>query len=365
MASVDSWEQVGSRLREARIAAGFSQGQLAGQLGIDRSALVRIESGQRQVSALELFRLSEILGVPVAHFVSTSPAAIVSLRADLDDDAQPAARERYRFDAMLEAHARDADFLHAQGYLPAGRSLQSPSVTESFEARQLALTARRTAGFGIGPLPGIAQVADTFGLYLLVLDLPGEGASLRLDDDQFGVAVIGGRAPAGRRRFTAAHELGHHLLGDEYQTDIGVAASSDEREALIDTFAAEFLLPESETASQWEQLSGTPRERLVKLAASFRVSWSVAVRAVARCGALDADEARLLRAQAPQRGDFLAICGVEPTEDLVSGQTSPMWRRAVLAAYRDGVVTPERTVELLHGALDEADLPDRNGQSEL
>ncbi|MQA27421.1 MAG: ImmA/IrrE family metallo-endopeptidase [Micromonosporaceae bacterium] len=358
---MSDWEQVGGRVREARVAAGLTQSQLAGRLSLDRSALVRIESGQRQVSALELFRLSDELGVPVAHFVSVPPPAIVSQRAEVDEDAQDTTRIRYQFDAVLEAHARDAEFLNAKGYLRPGLALPQARVAEVAAAKRLAGAARTAAGYSDGPLPGIAEVCERFGLYLLVVDLPAEGASLRLDD-RLGVAVVSGHAAAGRRRFTAAHELGHHLLGDEYQSDVGVAASRDERERLIDAFAAELLLPDTEVARRWESLSGTARERLVRLAAEYRVSWRVAVSTARLAGIFGDEEARMLRADTPQRGDFLAICGTEPAEDLLPRQTGPTWRRAVLAAYHDGVITPARAIELLHEALHEAELPDREPQ---
>jgi transcriptional regulator with XRE-family HTH domain len=331
---------------------------LAEHIGIDRSALVRIEGGQRQVSALELFRLSDVLGVPVAHFVTAPPVAIVSQRADLDEDATPVTRDRFRFDALLEAHARDAQFLLTNGYLQSGAIPPTTQVTDTAAAWELARFARASLEVPRGPLPSMVKVSEEFGLHLSVFDLPGDGASMRLDEG-FGVAVLSGQSPAGRRRFTAAHELGHHLLGDEYQSDVGVAASRDERERLIDAFAGELLLPRDDLVDEWSSWGGEPRHKLIELAAKYRVSWSVVVNGSSRINAISDDEARTLVSHTPLRGDFLAICGAEPTADLTVGQTGPSWRRAVLAAYHDGVLTPARAIELLRGAIDESDLPNR------
>ncbi|HEY9476624.1 MAG TPA: helix-turn-helix transcriptional regulator [Mycobacteriales bacterium] len=57
-----SWTEIGERVAEARRAAGLSQADLAGRVGMDRTALVRVEAGERKVSALELMRLAEQLG---------------------------------------------------------------------------------------------------------------------------------------------------------------------------------------------------------------------------------------------------------------------------------------------------------------
>jgi len=62
-------------------------------------------------------------------------------------------------------------------------------------------------------------------------------------DSDVAVAVVSRRGDPGRRRATAAHELGHLVIGDEYSSDLGVHASRGDREALLDTFAAELLLP--------------------------------------------------------------------------------------------------------------------------
>lgn len=59
---------LGERLREAREYIGFSQDQVAKFLGVSRSALSLIESGQRKVDALELKKLAGLYKKPVGHF---------------------------------------------------------------------------------------------------------------------------------------------------------------------------------------------------------------------------------------------------------------------------------------------------------
>ena len=48
------------RLKEAREYRGFSQEEIAGYLGVPRSAISLIENGSRRVSATELSRLSSL-----------------------------------------------------------------------------------------------------------------------------------------------------------------------------------------------------------------------------------------------------------------------------------------------------------------
>jgi Zn-dependent peptidase ImmA (M78 family)/transcriptional regulator with XRE-family HTH domain len=361
-----SWSEVGERIAEARLAAGLSQGDLAIRLSLDRTAVVRIEAGERRITALELFGLADALGVPPAHLVSRPLEALVSRRTTLEETADNASRARYRLDARLEEHGRIAQWLVEQQFLsppePAGCPQRGRAKADPV---QLAVAARTAAGSPSGPLGPLADVAERLGLYLTVVDETAEGASLF--HEGYGVAVISGQAAPGRRRWTAAHELGHHLLQDEYHSDAGVAAGRDEREQFIDKFAEAFLLPASDVTEAWKAVEQgmSHRSVMLDLAASHRVSWSAVVKRVRHLGLIDAAEARLEKADIPQRGDFLAAHGSQPVPDLEIGATGAQWRKAALSAWTQGAITAPRTVEMLYGAVAEDELPSRDLEDEL
>lgn len=54
---------VAMRIREARKAAGLSQGQVARLLGLQRPSVSEIEAGRRRVTADEITRLAELFDV--------------------------------------------------------------------------------------------------------------------------------------------------------------------------------------------------------------------------------------------------------------------------------------------------------------
>lgn len=362
MDGVQSWAEVGERIAEARLAAGLSQGDLASKVGLDRTALVRIEAGDRRITALELFRLAEVLGVPLAHLVSRPPQTLTSRRSALEESADDASRARYRLDARLEEHARHAQWLVTQGFLspPTPDPSLRRKATETFDPVALAITTRKVLRTPSGPLGPLADVLEHLGLYLTAVDEAAEGASLLLQG--FGVAVISGQAQPGRRRWTAAHELGHHLMQDEYHTDAGVAAARDEREQLIDQFVEEFLLPAADMHRVWtsDERDRTPRAIMIDLSASYRLSWSAVVNRAGHLGLIDPAEARRQKADTPMRGDFLAAHGSQPAPDLDVGTTGMQWRQAALSAWSQGAITAPRAVELLYGAVTENELPSRN-----
>jgi transcriptional regulator with XRE-family HTH domain len=368
--AAEEWAEVGERVREARTASGLSQTALAAKLGLDRTAVVRIEAGQRQVSAVELFRLADLLSVPPAYFLSRPRQVVTSRRGPLTDGADEPSRVAWRADVALDAHVRDVEWMVRHGRLPSatGGLVPRPAGTVG-EAAERARAARARLDVPSGPLGPLADACEAFGLFLLVIDQDIEGVSVLLDAGAtpIGAAVMGGLAPPGRRRWTAAHELGHHLLADEYHSDVGVSASRDERERVVDAFAGELLLPaadlEREFADAGDLARDQRRDLLVRIAGTYRMSWGAVVERARTTGVLPAADCRELRADTPLRGDFVRILGYEPAKDLAVGTTGGGWRRAVLAYYHDGLISGARAVELLHGALSEQDLPARSDET--
>ncbi len=102
-------ERLGAGLRSAREYLGLSQEEVAKYLGIPRTALSLIESGQRRIDALELKKLAQFYKRPVASFTGESAGA-ESLPEDVAHLARAAAglsesdrKELSRFAEYLRA----------------------------------------------------------------------------------------------------------------------------------------------------------------------------------------------------------------------------------------------------------------------
>lgn len=258
---------------------------------------------------------------------------------------------------------RDVRQIVDLGYLDVpGVYRWSGAVGDDQSAREAALACRERLGAGLGPLGPIIDVCERLGLLVLVTGVSTEGASLA--DGDLAVALVADRQEPGRRRATAAHELGHQVLGDEYSADLGVAASRDDRECVIDVFAAELLLPTAAVEAAWpaqaEEADG--RSAAVRLAATYRVSWSLLLRQLHRCGVLQPGWRARWSAKPPTRAELLDASGwdQEPQEDLPRGQVPPRYASGVFDAYRAGKFTSARAVELLHGWVSEDDLPEQD-----
>ncbi len=112
----DDRKTLGERLREAREYLGFSQEEVAAFLGVSRSALSLIETGQRKVDALELKKLAGLYKRPVGYFTGEE-AEEISFGADVKHLARKVA-ELSPDDR--EELARFADFLRAKKHKKEG-----------------------------------------------------------------------------------------------------------------------------------------------------------------------------------------------------------------------------------------------------
>lgn len=354
MAEESGWTEVGERLRQARLAAGMSQGELGGHVGLDRTMIAKIEAGNRRVDALELARLSSALSVPMVYLLQPAPS-VLSRRADLfaDESDTDVARESQRLEIALVAWLQDVRQLEDLGVLRPQPLLVYPSPVESqAAARAAAIWVRERLDLGQGPIASLLELCERSGQFVLVTDLPGDGASVI--DGAVAAAVVSLRGDPGRRRATAAHELGHLILGDEYSSDLGVHASRADREAAIDAFAAELLLPAQVIA---EEGRGISRDKLVQLAARYRTSWSLALRQAEYAEVLEASVRRGWSLATPTRAELMEAIGWAPQADLDSVRVPPGYAHAVMAAWRKSLVTSTRAVELMHGQIRGSDLP--------
>lgn len=354
-----SWESIGERVRDSRASAGLSQQDLADQVGLERSMISKLEKGVRRIDAMELTAIARTLDYPVTHFLVPMPE-VISRRSTIIEEGETgyseAARSTYRTEARLSEWLRDVLQLVDLGKLTPRSPARYPDNGLNMDgARAAAQWLRAHLDLGAGPIESMAEVCELAGQFVAVIPLPSDGASL-IDGD-IAVAVVGQQQEPGRRRSTAAHELGHMVLGDEYSNDLGVHASREDRERVIEAFAAEFLLPkralrEVLMASEEE----SRRHALVTLAARYRVSWSLAVSQLRQHGSLNSGELHRLRVCVPTDVEFREAVGWKPQPDLASVRVPPGFSSAVVAAVREHAITPRRGVEMMRGQITLQDL---------
>ncbi|HEY4243976.1 MAG TPA: XRE family transcriptional regulator [Kofleriaceae bacterium] len=350
----NSWEELGKQIASARNDRRLTQTELAAALDVDRTVISKIETGERKVDSFELARFAAVLRRPVRWFLDEASPSVVSRRAERKELVRGA-------DIELETLALDVEQVIGLGLVPPTfPAFELHSIDDTEAAATLA---RERADLRADePVWNLVQVVERLGLFAFVLPLdpdigaPAEGSYVALA--RGGVALINARGQSGRRRFTIAHELGHHVLADEYAPEWVVGAGSSDAEKIINAFAIHFLMPRDGVISRWTRLAGAsdPRGAAIRIAAEFGVSWSAACAQLERLGLLTTAQFQQLVVANPNAADFAEHEAVV-RDDVVGPNIPPAYASAVIRALRKGKIGPQRAVELLYGTVAGRDLP--------
>lgn len=337
---------------------GLTQVQLAQSLGMERSALAKIESGQRKVSALELAAIAHELGRRLEWFVLPRPVGVPQHRGDRTPEWVSS-----EIDVLLEQALADVALLAELGHLRLPtRPTILPRPQSAREAEELASTARELCGLGSGaPAADLTGAVFAVGLIPFAEPLDGGADAASTSNWSWGLTVINSSNQVGRRRLALAHELGHHLVNDGYVEDFRVDAPAAEslHEARLDRFARAFLLPAEAVRERWAALvDGGVRHAAVMLASMFRVDMSTLARRLqSDLGLIDAATADAVRRIQTKRADIVDNDLYVP-HDLEGTWLPTEYTKAVLRAYRVDDITSSRALSLLRGTFAAEDLPE-------
>jgi len=256
--------QLGFRLRNARETLGLSQQAVADAVGLPRTAVTNIETGNRSLSTTELMKLADLYARDPAYFLEDEPAtaddvSVILLRALQQASNGPGFREA--IDHVLTL-CREGAVLRTlldqpvEGRLPD----YSAHVTSASDAiRQgefVAQGERRRLGLGDTAVGNISGLISGQGIWVAACNLPDDMSGLFTHDLRAGLAVIVNAGHAAvRRRFSYAHEYGHALFDRAESWRLTRRANADEMiEKRANAFAASFLMPKGGIEDQLRQL---------------------------------------------------------------------------------------------------------------
>jgi hypothetical protein len=128
------------------------------------------------------------------------------------------------------------------------------------EAARRALAARLRFGFALDSPCDVYELVCRYGLSLRFIQVSSMDG-LYLNDGFTGSINVSTLRPAGRQRFTAAHELGHFILGHGAHLDqeIEKMVSDSAEEEFADMFARHLLMPKRAIARGFSSLGASPK----------------------------------------------------------------------------------------------------------
>lgn len=339
-------DTLGRRVAQAREESEITQEGLAEAIGIERSAVSRLESGSRKLNVPELVRIASFLKRPLAFFIA-EPIPVLSRRAESHSVT-------VQLDSELELFASDVSWLMTRGLLTSPEREVIPLPLTHGAAEQAAGSVRGRLQLNHAPIVSLSSAAESVGLYTVGLPLGAGGPDgVSTDLEAAGVAVVNTDAPYGRRRMTLAHELGHWIFADAYED-----AAASEAERMIRAFAIHFLAPRAGVVMTWTQTAGSEHDKALTVAAKFRISWSAALGHLSNLHLIDHHQREMLTRSEPRRGDYLRL-GLEWQRDDPEPVLSPAFTAAVLQGFTAGRITEARSLEMLRGTIDRSELPAR------
>lgn len=345
---------LGRRLADARELANMTQEGVGRAVGLDRTAIVLLEKGERNLKVPELVRIAAVLQRPLSFFVEPPVPAALSRRS-----APHATHDSTRaLDIEIEHFAMDVRGLLDLGLLHASERDAARVPRTHQEAEDVAASCRARAGAGARAIDDLGRLCELFGLYSFAAPLGTSGpdggcVEVIAQGGVVGVAVINGDTGSGRRRMTLAHELGHWLFGDAYD-----AEASLDSERMINSFAIHLLAPRAGVSAAWSRhAEWSIRDRALAVGVEFRLSWSASILHLRNLGLITQEDRDRLSSAEPRRGDYLRL-GLTWADELKAPYLSPTYVSACLRGYTSSALTENRTLELLRGIVGAHELPE-------
>jgi Zn-dependent peptidase ImmA (M78 family)/transcriptional regulator with XRE-family HTH domain len=249
---IEPWA-LGSRLREAREARGWTQKQVAERLGVARTTLVAIEKGERRLKPVELIALARFFGRDVSELLQRGApceAFAVQLRATMPQASSIETELRAsieEFQHLCEDYVRLEDICRAPLLRHYPPEYELRGVDPEMAAEDVAVGERNRLGLGEGPLVNLREVLENdIGLRVFQIELPSSVAGMfAFTEGLGGCIVVNLEHPPERRRQSLTHEYGHFLTV-RHQSEITVEnryRRLPAGERFAENFARAFLMP--------------------------------------------------------------------------------------------------------------------------
>jgi len=290
---------IGNNLRSARRHLRLSQASVAELLGTTRQAIAAFEKDKRAPDIRQLVGMANLFRLTPDELVGGALSALVPL------PAAPSVLPRFNTAKGLDDQDR-CELQEFEQYLRCRPPVQACSfVRRPLETVQDTVTRlREECGVkDVAPVP-IFALTSKLGIELRFTVL-GElaGALLRSVEGHPAGILVNSDQPFERQRFSAAHELGHQVLGHRPKEDFFVSFLGrrfDPTEVDADNFAAELLTPTDLLQQKVKTVvDKSVDEAVYRLARDFAVSFQAMTLRLSKLGALHPDQISLLESTKP------------------------------------------------------------------
>ena len=255
-------EAIGLRLKEARENVRLTQEEAAVAVGLDRTALIKIEKGTRAVTSTELMRLARLYRRDLSELLTETsleedPFTLLGRIADnqTPDANGPVAQALER----LKEAVRLENFLG--GSLRSHPPLYQVDPPRNYDdaceqGKEVATLERRRLSLGSNALPDVAEIIASQGIWTAAIPLNEKMSGLFVSHSKYGLAIFVNQSNwINRRRFSYAHEYAHAVLDRNRAAEPTTAENAKTlTEKRANAFASEFLMPAEGVSEALERM---------------------------------------------------------------------------------------------------------------
>ncbi len=326
------------KLKEARLARGYTQTALGHVLGVTRQAVSKYEDGQMTPRADILERYMQKLDFPMQYFCTgkereedASEILFRSLATATKASREQVAVRTEWMRRIVRYFEKYVDFPEVEIQEPKGQKLHSVE-----EIEHLAASLREKWGLGKGPVPNLTILMQNKGCFIARtgVHVYKSDACSNWSEGRPYIFLTADKNVAMRSRFDLAHELGHLVL---HHIEKGALKNTGTLKAIekeANHFAGAFLLPR-ETFGR--QIVSTSLDYFIQL----KKVWKVSIAAmIYRCKDLEI----LSENQTSYLWRQLAAKGMrtnEPMDRELRPEEPTLLKDAADLLFKEHVVTPE------------------------
>ncbi len=288
---------IGSRLKTAREAIGYTQRMASQASGIGESSISEYENGRREPKFSQLSKLADAYKKPVEFFLSEQepPQAVMLWRDPPDKDVMK--KTEAEFQQLCQQYHNIEALMDELGRL----DLPAPPITDpaqfSYETAELfAKKVQDRFRLGDVPIASLKQILEQT-YYVKIFYLNFVGSAVSTVSEQFGPAILlNARNKQWRRSYDLAHELFHILTWNVFRSKRAVETEDEDR--LANAFASRLLMPEESIKDRLRSNSNKQGQisfdKLDDIAREFDVSLQALIYRIATICRFKREEAQRL-----------------------------------------------------------------------
>lgn len=334
------------RLREARLARGYTTTELADGIGVSRQAISQFELGHAVPSAVIFARIIEKLNLPLAFFFNpikelNSPVGATFFRS------LKSANKISREILTIKAGWIEEIYLYLKKYIDFPKvnlpDYSSGEILTKEDIENIAVSVRKTWGLGLGPISNLILLLEKQGIIIakdFIGDLKMDACSQWRGERPF-IFLGSDKESAVRSRLDAAHELGHlllHMWVDNVQLSDPKILKRIEEEAY--SFAGAFLMPKDTFI---QEVMSTSINHFITLKKRWKVSIAAMIKRCDELGLFSEHQVTYLWKQMAR----LKYRTREPLDDELTPENPSILKQAISLLLENGVQTAVEIVDAI------------------